>query len=60
MKPMNIDTGAVGEVASLDAELLQVNEVAPLALKSNVEFVEKLFEQWLSIPETNRLVHAIL
>lgn len=44
------------DVASLDAELLQLAEVSPLAIKSNPDFVEKLFEQWLSLPGTNRLV----
>lgn len=45
-----------GDVAAFDAELLQLNEVSPLALKANPSFVESLFEQWLSLPETNRLV----
>lgn len=44
------------DVASLDAELLQLAEVSPLSIKSNPDFVEKLFEQWLSLPGTNRLV----
>lgn len=46
----------VADVASFDAELLQLTEVSPLALKSNPSFVESLFEQWLSLPDTNRLV----
>ncbi|KAM0995174.1 hypothetical protein ACFX13_010804 [Malus domestica] len=46
----------VVDAASFDAELLQLNEVSPLALKSNPSYVESLFEQWLSLPDTNRLV----
>lgn len=46
----------VGDAASFDAEFLQLNEVSPLALKSNPIFVEALFEAWLSLPDTNRLV----
>lgn len=44
------------DTASFDVELLQLTEVSPLALKSNPSYVESLFEQWLSLPETNRLV----
>ncbi|KAK9919442.1 hypothetical protein M0R45_028034 [Rubus argutus] len=50
----------VADVASFDAELLQLTEVSPLALKSNPSFVESLFEQWLSLPDTNRLVTQLL
>lgn len=46
----------VGDAASFDAELFQLSEVSPLALKSNPSFVETLFEHWLSLPDTNRLV----
>nr|GEV98021.1 serine/threonine protein phosphatase 2A regulatory subunit B''beta-like [Tanacetum cinerariifolium] len=34
----------------------QLNEVPPLALKLNLYVAEKLFDQWLSLPETTLLV----
>lgn len=45
-----------GDVTCLDAELLQLSEVSPLAIKANPYVAEKLFDQWLSLPETNALV----
>ncbi|XP_057778724.1 serine/threonine protein phosphatase 2A regulatory subunit B''beta-like [Salvia miltiorrhiza] len=49
-----------GDIASLDAELLQLGEVSPLAIKANPCVAVKLFDQWLSIPETNSLVKSLL
>lgn len=48
-----------GDLVALDAELLQLPEVSPLALKSNPYIAQDLFEQWLSLPETNRLVSPL-
>lgn len=53
---MDTSPVAVGDVAMLDAELLQLPEVAPLAFKSYPDFAQKLFEQWLALPDANRLV----
>ncbi|OVA16380.1 EF-hand domain [Macleaya cordata] len=55
-----MDMEVVGDVASLDPELLQLPEVSPLALKSNPQLAEELFSQWLSLPETSKLVKALL
>lgn len=54
-----MDIELVGNVASLDPELLQLPEVSPLALKSNPHLADELFSQWLSLPETCRLVFAL-
>ncbi|CAI8615611.1 unnamed protein product [Vicia faba] len=50
----------VGDVASLDVELLQLPEVSTIGLKSNFTFVETLYQQWLSLPESNRLATSLL
>ncbi|KAA8534680.1 hypothetical protein F0562_032197 [Nyssa sinensis] len=49
-----------GDVLCLDAELLQLPEVSPLAIKSNPYVADKLFEQWISLPETAPLVKSLL
>ncbi|KAI3816223.1 hypothetical protein L1987_15915 [Smallanthus sonchifolius] len=48
-----------GDSGFLDPELLQLNEVSPLAIKSNPFVAEKLFKQWLSLPETTLLVKSL-
>lgn len=55
-----MDMNIVGDVASFDAELLQLPEVSAFALKSNPQLAEKLFELWLSLPDTNRMVRVSL
>lgn len=51
-----MDVEVVGDVVSLDPELLQLPEVSPLALKANPFVADELFSQWLSLPDTVRLV----
>ncbi|XP_020578971.1 probable serine/threonine protein phosphatase 2A regulatory subunit B''delta isoform X2 [Phalaenopsis equestris] len=46
--------------ASLDPDLLQLAEISPLALKENPHVAEQLYAQWLSIPETVRLVRSLI
>lgn len=55
-----MDVEFVGDVLSLDPELLQLPEVSPLALKSNPKLLEELFELWLSLPDTSKLVKSLL
>ncbi|XVF28586.1 hypothetical protein REPUB_Repub15cG0042600 [Reevesia pubescens] len=50
----------VGDVASLDPDLLHLPDHSPLALKSNPFLADQLFSLWLSLPETGRLVKNLL
>lgn len=55
-----MDVEENGELVSLDPDMLQLQEVSPFALKSSPHVAEELFSQWLSLPETCRLVYTIL
>ncbi|GAA0152013.1 protein phosphatase [Lithospermum erythrorhizon] len=55
-----MDVDFNGDVAVLDAELLQLPDVSPLAIKANSFVAEKLFDQWLSLPDTLTLVKSLV
>lgn len=44
------------DVAVLNPELLQIAEVSPSAMKEKPHIVENLYAQWLSLPDTIKLV----
>lgn len=54
---MDIDGG--NDVQILDPELLQLPGLSPVSVKANLHIAEELFSQWLSLPETGRLVNLI-
>ncbi|KAK7278417.1 hypothetical protein RJT34_23445 [Clitoria ternatea] len=55
-----MDVEETGELVSLDPDMLQLQEVSPFALKSSPYVAEELFTQWLSLPDTCRLVKSLL
>lgn len=57
---MDMDVGVGGDVLCLETDLLQLPEVSPYALKANPVFPQELYTQWLSLPETTRLVKSML
>ncbi|KAK2402049.1 putative serine/threonine protein phosphatase 2A regulatory subunit B''delta [Trifolium repens] len=55
-----MDVEETGKLESLDTDMLQLQEVSPFALKSSPHVAEELFSQWLSLPDTSRLVKSLL
>lgn len=51
-----MDIDSTGDISSFDPELLQLPEISLLALKASPQISEHLFVQWLSLPDTSRLV----
>ncbi|XXG61975.1 hypothetical protein AAC387_Pa05g0441 [Persea americana] len=50
----------VADVGTLDPELLQLPDVSSFAVKSNPYIADELFAQWLSLPDTGRLIKSLL
>jgi serine/threonine-protein phosphatase 2A regulatory subunit B'' len=48
------------DAAALDPELLQLPELAPGVLRENSSIAEALYTQWLTLPETSKLVFLLL
>lgn len=46
----------MGDSTCLDPDLLQLPELSPFAVKPSPQIADNLFSQWLSLPETGRLV----
>ncbi|XP_015887882.3 serine/threonine protein phosphatase 2A regulatory subunit B''alpha isoform X1 [Ziziphus jujuba] len=55
-----MDMEVVRDVVFLDPEMLQLPEVSPSVMKSNPSVADDLFAQWLSLPDTVRLVKSLL
>ncbi|CAN1765718.1 Serine/threonine protein phosphatase 2A regulatory subunit B''alpha [Linum perenne] len=51
---------SISDVAAFHPDFLQIPEFSPLALKSNPILAEQLFFQWLSLPDSSRLVKSLL
>lgn len=50
----------VTSLVIFDPELLQIPEVSSQALKENPGIVEELYKQWLSLPQTGKLVFVVV
>ncbi|CAN4105892.1 unnamed protein product [Withania somnifera] len=55
-----MDVDLFCDLASVDAELLQLAEVSCFAIKDNPYVAQKVFDQWLSLPDTAQLVKILL
>ncbi|KAG1353957.1 serine/threonine protein phosphatase 2A regulatory subunit B''beta [Cocos nucifera] len=57
---VGMDAEVGRDVTALDPDLMQISEVSPLALKQNPEIAQGLYSQWLTLPETSRLVKSLI
>ncbi|CAL9213628.1 unnamed protein product [Arabidopsis halleri] len=55
-----MDIDGVDDVHILDPELLQLPGLYPAPLKPSSHIADELFSQWLSLPETARLVKSLI
>ncbi|WOL16744.1 hypothetical protein Cni_G25532 [Canna indica] len=53
-------TDMARDITLFDPELLQLSEVSQSALKEKPKTAEELFGQWLSLPETGKLVKLLI
>ncbi|KAJ9696971.1 hypothetical protein PVL29_008951 [Vitis rotundifolia] len=55
-----MDDREMVDAATLDPELLQLQEVSSFAMKASPQLADELFAQWLSLPDTGRLVKSLI
>jgi serine/threonine-protein phosphatase 2A regulatory subunit B'' len=55
-----MDVDETGKLESLDPNMLQLQEASPFALKLTPYVAKELFSQWLSLPDTSRLVNRFI
>lgn len=55
-----MDVESPRDFVSLDPDLLQLPEISTFALKESPRIAEDLYLQWLSLPETVRLVKSLI
>ncbi|CBI37142.3 unnamed protein product, partial [Vitis vinifera] len=59
-KSRDIHPPEMVDAATLDPELLQLQEVSSFAVKASPQLADELFAQWLSLPDTGRLVKSLI
>ncbi|ONK79590.1 uncharacterized protein A4U43_C01F7920 [Asparagus officinalis] len=57
---VGMDVEVARDVGSFDPDLLQLQEISSIALKDNPQIADQLYSQWLTLPETARLVKSLI